>query len=109
MARPGLVERLACSAMKSITINMERATGQLRNPLSLAKQAQEEMRNLLSKVLQNCVACSDLSLPGRENDTQAEKMILMLAKGMGAMYQVGKGERCCMYSVLYILRRKRRF
>ena len=49
--------------------------------------------NLLSKVLQNCVACSDLSLPGRENDTQAEKMILMLAKGMGAIYQVGKGEQ----------------
>ena len=49
--------------------------------------------NLFSKVLQNCVACSDFSLPGRENDTQAEKMILMLAKGMGAIYQVGKGEQ----------------
>ena len=49
--------------------------------------------NLLSKVLQNCVACSDLAVPGWENDTQAEKIILMLAKGMGAMYQVGKGEQ----------------
>ena len=72
---------------------MERATGQLRNPFSLAKQAQEEKINLLSKVLQNCVACSDLAVPGWENDTQAEKKILMLAKETGAMYQVGKGEQ----------------
>ena len=47
---------------------MKRATGQLRNPFSLAKQAQEEKINLLSKVLQNCVACSDLALPEEYSD-----------------------------------------
>ena len=62
------MERLACSVMESRTINMERATGQLRKPFSLAKQAEEEKINLLSRVLQNCVACSDLAVPGWEND-----------------------------------------
>ena len=54
------------TCMKSITTNIERASQ--KTTFDWLNKFRREKINLLSKVLQNCVACSDLALPEEYSD-----------------------------------------